>query len=237
MQLCFGWVLRLAVLGTLAFTSVSAGFAQTVRPVIVQYNGIARGKIELVNPSLQPLNVVLEPMNFKVTEDGNATYEPLHGDIHLKLSAMSFRIPPQQSRFVFYEAKPEKLPAWFVIYSVFARTAHPNSLNVQVELPHTVYVLQKQSLEKSELSVESFRYVPDQHKVIAVIVNKSSKLGRALEWQVISKGTKAPNPGFPMLPNSKRRLELDWNSQTPPSALMVRFEHFTLQVDLNEKQE
>ncbi len=230
-------VQRLVALSVLTVVFGTNGFTQTVRPVIVQYSGIARGKVELINSSLKPLNVILEPMSFKVTEDGNGAYEPLQGDIHLKLSAMSFRIPPQQSRFVFYEARPEKLPAWFVIYSVFAGTARPSSLNVRVEIPHTVYVLQKQPLEKSEVAVESFHYLPDQHRVIVVVANNSSKLGRAVEWQVRSKTTKTLNPGFPLLPQSRRRLELEWDSPTPPNAFSIRFEHFTLEESLNEKRE
>ncbi len=229
---------RIRLFALCALTPVvgATAFAQTVRPVIVQYNGIARGKIELINGSLKPLNVVLEPMSFKVTEDGKGTYEPLQENIHLKLSTMSFRIPPQQSRFVFYEAKPEKLPAWFVIYSVFAGTVRPSSLNVQIELPHTVYVLQKQPLEKSDISVESVHYLPDQRRVIVVLANNSAKLGRAVEWQVSSKTVKMSNAGFPLLPQSRRRLELEWNAPTPPDAFSIRFEHFTLQKDLNEKQ-
>ena len=227
---------RLFALCTVTLVVGATGFAQTVRPVIVQYNGVARGKIELINSSLKPLNVVLEPMSFKVTEDGDGAFEPLQENIHLKLSTMSFRIPPQQSRFVFYEAKPEKLPAWFVIYSVFAGTTRQSSLNIQVELPHTVYVLQKQPLEKSDISVESVHYLPNQSRVIVVLKNNSSKLGRAVEWQVSSKTAKMSSAGFPLLPQSRRRLELEWNSPTPPNAFSVRFEHFTLREDLNEKQ-
>jgi len=230
------WVRRLSALAALTLVFSANGFAQTVRPVIVQYSGVARGKIELINSSLKPVNVVLEPMSFQVTEDGNGTYEPLQPDMHLRLSTTSFRIPPQQSRFVFYEAKPERLPAWFVIYGVFAGAAQPSSLNVRVELPHTVYILQKQPLEKSDISVESVHYWPDQRRVIMVLVNNSAKLGRAVEWQVSSKATKMQNPGFPLLPQSRRRLELEWNSPAPPNVISVRFEHFTLEENLNEKQ-
>src|SRR5712692_4277514 len=232
---CYAY--RLFAFCTLTPLVGATAFAQTVRPVIVQYNGVARGKIELINSSLKPLNVVLEPMSFRVTEDGNGSYEPLQENVHLKLSSMSFRIPPQQSRFVFYEAKPEKLPSWFVIYSVFAGTARPSGLNVQVELPHTVYVVQKQPLEKSDISVESVHYLPDQRRVIVVLANNSSKLGRAVEWQVSSETAKMSNAGFPLLPQSRRRLELEWNAPTPPRAFSIRFEHFTLQEGLNEKQE
>jgi len=205
--------------------------------VIVQYAGVARGKIELINSSLKPLNVVLEPVSFKVAEDGNGTYEPLQENIHLKLSTMSFRIPPQQSRFVFYEAKPDKLPAWFVIYCVFAGAVRQSSLNVRVELPHTVYILQKHPLGKADVSVESFRYLPDRHRVIVMLANNSLKLGRAVEWQVSSTTTKMSNAGFPLLPKSRRRLELEWSAPTSPDVFSIRFEHFTLVEKLNEKQQ
>jgi hypothetical protein len=228
---------KLVAIPALALVLGATAYAQTVRPVIVQYHGVARGKIELVNNSLHPLSVVLEPMSFKVAEDGNGIYGPLEGDIHLKLSAMSFRIPPQQSRFVFYEAKSDRLPAWFVIYSVFAAAARPSGVNIQIEIPHTVYLLQKQPLGKPDVAVESFRYLPDQHRVVVLLANNSSKLGRAVEWQVSSKGTKTSNPGFPLLPQSRRRLELEWNSPARPDVFRVRFEHFTLEETLNEKQE
>src|SRR5258708_35815352 len=104
--------------------------AQTVRPVIVQYSGSARGKFELVNNAFQPTNVVIEPRSFTINEDGDGVYGPLANNIHVKLSAMSLRIPPKQSRFVFYEAKADTLPAWFVLYSVFAR-GRPKSCRSQ----------------------------------------------------------------------------------------------------------
>jgi len=211
--------------------------AQTVRPVIVQYAGAAQGKVELVNNALQPLNVVLEPMSFTITQDGNGVYGPLSSDIHLKLSAMSFRIPPQQSRFVFYEAKPGKVPAWFVIYSVFAGRASQSGVNVQVRIPHTVYILQKQSLEKQDVTIKSADYMPQTHKAIIVLTNNSTKLRRAQEWQVSGKATKTVNPGFPLLPQSERRLELDWSSPAPPGAVLVRFEHFVLQENLHVQRE
>ena len=211
--------------------------AQTVRPVIVQYGGPAQGKVELVNNALQPLSVVLEPMSFTITPDGNGVYGPLSADIHLKLSAMSFRIPPRQSRFVFYEAKPDKLPAWFVIYSVFAGRPSQSGINVQLRLPHTVYILQKRPLEKQDVTIKSADFVPQKHKVIIVLANNSTKLGRAQEWQIGGKATKIVNPGFPLLPQSERRLELEWNSPTPPDGFLVRFEHFTVQEELHVKRE
>jgi hypothetical protein len=218
----------------LAVAVVAAGFpavdgsAQTVRPVIVEYKGAAKGKLELVNNGFQPANVVIEPRSFTITEDGDGVYGPLAKDIHLKLSAMTLRIPPKQSRYVFYEAKADTLPAWFVIYSVFAGPVQQTGLNIQLDLPHTVYLLQQEPLERPDVRVESLDYQPDKHRVVIVIANQSEKLGRALEWQVASRGTKAGGPGFPLLPQSRRQLEVAWNAVDAPDTFSVHFEHFSL---------
>src|SRR5262245_9319336 len=76
--------------------------AQTVRPVVVEYVGSkVKGKFELVNDNLTPLSVILEPKSFDITETGEAVYRPLDPRIRLRLSAMSVRVPPQQSRWIF----------------------------------------------------------------------------------------------------------------------------------------
>src|SRR5690348_1932953 len=119
------------------------GSAQTVRPLIdenrVSAAGkVAKGRIEYYNDSLESLFVTLEPRSFTVSETGELSYRPLDPDIHLKLSTMSFRIPPQQSFYVFYEASADKIPSWFVVYGGFtgfkARTAQ--GFKIQINLPH-----------------------------------------------------------------------------------------------------
>src|SRR5260370_876298 len=91
-----------AILFALFFLPLS--HAQTIRPVISEYTAkVAKGSIELVNPGLTPLTVIIEPKSFSVSETGDITYRPLDRTIQLKLSAMSFQIPPQQSYFIFYE--------------------------------------------------------------------------------------------------------------------------------------
>jgi hypothetical protein len=202
--------------------------AQTVRPLIVEYVGAAHGKFELVNNSLKPINVVLEPRSFRITEDGDGVYGPLNPGIHLKLSAMSVRIPPQQGRFVFYEVRADTLPAWCVIYSVFAQHPPEASLNIEISLPHTIYMLQKQSLQRQDVSVESFVYDPNTHRVVVMLANHSANLGRAVEWQVKGPHTQNGGPGFPLLPGSRRRLEASWDGVDPPITLAIRFQHFTL---------
>ncbi len=100
----------IALLGT----TVSA--AQTIRPVLSEYAATAKGRVELTNDSIVPLTVIVTPKSLEVSETGEISYGPLAAEIHLKLSAMSFRIAPKQSYYMFYEAKADKLPAWFVMY-------------------------------------------------------------------------------------------------------------------------
>lgn len=72
--------------------------AQTVRPAVVEYPNQARGKFELVNESLFPLTVVLEPRGFHVEPTGELIEEPLDtARVQVKISAMSFRIPPRET--------------------------------------------------------------------------------------------------------------------------------------------
>src|ERR1035438_2338075 len=133
----------------------AAGVAQTVRPVINELGNPAKGRVEYVNDSLTPLNVVLEPKSFTVSETGEISYRPLDPSIHLKLSTTSFRIQPQQTYYVFYEATSPQSPAWFVIYAAISgypfRTAQ--GMNVRLELPHTVYLLPKKSVEKLDVHI------------------------------------------------------------------------------------
>jgi hypothetical protein len=134
----------------------AASPAQTVRPVISELGNPAKGRVEYVNDGLTPLNVVLEAKSFTVSETGEISYRPLDPNIHLKLSTTSFRLQPQQTYYVFYEASSPQSPTWFVIYAAISgfpfRTAE--GMNVRIELPHTVYLLPKRSVEKQEIRIE-----------------------------------------------------------------------------------
>src|SRR5258708_26740919 len=110
--------LRAACLCALILAAMQMA-AQTVRPVvdenIVKGPGKkASGRIEYVNDSLQTLNVALDSRSFTVSDTGELSYQPLDARIHVKFSSMSFRIPPKQSYFVFYESWADALPSWFV---------------------------------------------------------------------------------------------------------------------------
>ena len=98
--------------------------AQTVQPVISEYQVKADGKFALTNGTLTPMVVVLEPKSFSITPDGQGIFRSLDQDIHVELSAMSARLEPGQTYYVFYKARADQLPAWFTVYSTFSSLQH-----------------------------------------------------------------------------------------------------------------
>jgi len=218
------------------FLVVNVALAQTVRPLIdenvVKGSGkLAKGKIEYTNDSLQPLNVVLEAKSFSVSVTGEISYRPLDNGVQLKLSTMSFHLQPQQSYTVFYEASADKIPIWFVVYAGFSgfheRTAQ--GFRIQVQLPHTIYLLPKQSIQKDELIVVACEYLAKDKKVLVKIRNAGSAFGRVLEADVSNGRAQNTQGGFPMFPQSERQIEIPWTAEAHPSKLVLRLEHFTLE--------
>jgi hypothetical protein len=208
----------------------SAG-AQTVRPLIAELGNPAKGRVEYVNDSFTPLTVVLEARSFSVAEDGQITYRPLDPNIHLKLSVTSFRLQPQQSYFVFYEATTDASPAWFVLYAAF--TGFPfrtqQGMNVRLELPHTVYLLSKHSVDKGEVAVNRADFVAAEKKLVLEVENTGANFGR-VQQTFVSFGKKQEEaPGFPVFPHSKRVLEIHLDEAEPPSGLLLQFPNFKIE--------
>jgi hypothetical protein len=206
-----------------------AAVAQTVSPPIAEYQEKARSSFQLINGTLFPLNAVLEIRGFQVTEQGEVVDSPLDTSrVKVKLSAMSFRIPPRGSYTVFYEAKADSTPAWFNILSALSGARTESGLNVRILLPHVVYLNQKQALAKAQVTVGEF--VQDAPGRLRVrLENSGSNLGRVLEVVASNGELKSePGPGFPLFPHSRRWTELAWNHPTLPERLRVRFAKFTL---------
>ena len=205
--------------------------AQTVRPAVLEYAQVARGKFELVNETVFPMTVVLEPRGFRVDSLGELFDEAFDTTrIQLKLSAMSFRIPPLQSYTVFYEASATQRPAWFQIISAMSGARTANGLNVRIELPHVVYLLQKEPLRRSDVTVRSFAFDSAGKRAILELENTSAALGRVLASEVSIGGKRqAPGGGFPLFPRSRRRIEVPWNAESAPERLLLRFANFTVE--------
>jgi hypothetical protein len=137
--------------------------AQTIRPLGAEYRSEGRGRIELVNPTDRPLNVVMDVRGFSVDEAGEVRDELLPATLRVRLSSMSLRIPPRQTRYVFYEASTQQRPAWFVVYANFTGYARAqfNGLNVQLELPHFVYLLSSERWKTGDIAVSGVEFHRD----------------------------------------------------------------------------
>ena len=205
--------------------------AQTVRPAVVEYSEQARGKFELVNETLFPLTVVVEPRGFHVDPSGNLTEEPLDTThVRIKISAMSFRIPPRETYTVFYEASATSFPAWFLISSTLTGARTSTGLNVRIELPHVVYLLQPQPLRRADVAVRAFEFDSAGKRVRVELENTGVALGRVLSSEISINGKKTtPGGAFPLFPHSHRRLEIPWTDERLPDRLVLRFANFTVE--------
>src|SRR6185503_7125195 len=169
------FLVALSLIGGGTILAPTRALTQTVRPVVVEYSGAkVKSKFELVNDGLHPVNVVIEPKSFEVTPAGEVLYLPLDPSIHLKLSAMSVRIPPRQSRWIFYEASADSSPAWFVIPCTFSGMPKASGLEFTVELPHTVYLLQKDALRREDVRVHTSAYIASQGAIFLELENGST---------------------------------------------------------------
>ena len=202
--------------------------AQSVTPPIAEYREHARSSFQLTNGTLFPLSVVLELRGFRVTEEGEVEDLPLDTTrVHVKLSAMSFRIPPRGTYTVFYQATADSLPAWFNILSALTGARTDTGLNVRVLLPHVVYLNQKAPLRKDEVIIRASRYDSATGKVRVQLENTGAHLGRVLALTP-GPGDHGGTGGFPLFPHSRRWAEAAWAGTRAPSRLTVRFARFSI---------
>jgi hypothetical protein len=223
-------------LGIAALVALSAvpGAAQSVSPPIAEHQERAKASFQLQNPSLFPITVVLEVRGFTIDEAGEVIDLPLDTTrIHVRLSEMSFRIPPRGARTVFYEASSDSLPAWFTILSAMSGAKTESGLNVRILLPHVVYLNQKLPLRKADVAIRAFQLDPVAKRARVQLENLSPNLGR-VQQMTISDGrtTSQPGGGFPLLPRRRRWAEVVWDSPTPPSRLTLRFTRFSIDTAL-----
>ena len=216
-----------------AFTPASLA-AQTVSPPIAEYQERGRSSFQLTNTTLFPLNVVVEVRGFRITEQGEMVDEPLDTSrVHVKLSAMSFRIAPRATYNVFYEAKADSAPAWFNILSAMTGARTDNGINLRIILPHVVYLNQKAALTRDEVVIRAFEHDPSTGRVRVDLENTGPHLGRVLAVTASgAAGSSAPGAGFPLMPHSHRWTELGWPHAGPPTRLTIRSAKFSIDTTL-----
>jgi hypothetical protein len=219
----------------LVFSLLAGGaHAQTIQPLLSEYRNEANGSLRLVNDSFAPSNVVLEAKSFTVNEDGEIAYRPLDPEIEVKFSSNSFRIQPKQVVTVNYRATAKVLPAYFVVYAGFTGTGlrTQSGLNVNILLPHTVYILPKKDARKDELQVEA-AYDPEAHKVRLQVASSSDAFARVLITEVVGNKKKVEEAGFPVYPHKSRKFEVEWSEAEPPKKLVLHLRGFKLEVPLS----
>ncbi|MCI0350437.1 MAG: hypothetical protein L0Z53_13510 [Acidobacteriales bacterium] len=217
------------------FALLSASFvqAQTIQPLLSEYRNEANGSLRLTNDAFLPTNVVLEAKSFEVTEDGDIVYRPLDSGIEVKFAAKSFRIQPKQTYTVNYVAKAKTLPAYFVIYAAFSGKGlqTDSGLNVNVLLPHTVYILPKNDAAKRELQVQA-SFDKEAGKIRLRVDSASDAFGRVLMTEVVGEKKKIEDAGFPVYPHKSREFEVDWKENEAPRKLVLHFRNFKLESPL-----
>ena len=227
-----------AALGIGALLAPEVIEAQSVSPPIAEYQERAKSSFQLQNASIFPITVVLEVHGFTVTETGEVVDLPLDtARIRVKLSEMSFRIPPRGTRTVFYEASSDSLPAWFNILSSMSGARTESGLNVRILLPHVVYLNQKQALRRSDLDIGVLQFDPVAKKARVHLENLGPNLGRIYQLTIgDDHSTSQPAGGFPLLPHQRRWVEVDWNAPGPPNRLMLRSSRFSIDTVLTPSQ-
>ena len=208
--------------------------AQTISPVIQEYQGKADGRFQIYNDAEVPLTVVLEPHSFSVDSNGNPTFRKLDPEIHVQLSSTSFRIQPKQTYFVFYKASAEVLPNWFCVYATVTGSTTATGIKLALQLPHTVYLLDKNSIERDQITwlrAESAT-AGNKRQIVAEVENHSNKFSRVRGVEVTSAGGKQTFAGFPLFPGQKRMLSLDWDGSSEPQHIVLNFDHIKVESDL-----
>ncbi len=205
--------------------------AQSVSPPIIEYRGDkARGSFIVGNQTLYPLTVVLQPKGFRVDEDGDLSDIPLDTAIvTLKLSTLSFRLQPRQSYTVYYEVKADSVPYWFNIWSGVTGSKTESGINLRIELPHVVYLNQKEKLKQPDVAIEWVHYQPANKQIVVAFRNVSPRLGRVQSVTASADKAKSQEAaGFPLFPGSVRRMRMPWPDSLPPQRIEARFDGFRL---------
>lgn len=208
--------------------------AQTISPVIQEYQQKADSRFQIYNDGDVPLTVMLEPFSFSVDFKGTATFRKLDPGLHVQLSATSFRVQPKQTYYVFYKATAETLPGWFCIYATFTGATTSSGLKLAFKLPHTVYLLDKTPLDRSQVQMIHAETVvdADKQRITAEVENTGSGFGRVRQIEVTTALGKQAFPGFPLFPGQKRLIELDWPGPGTPQNIVLNFDRFKTEAGL-----
>ena len=109
-----------------------------------------------------------------------------------------------------------------------------SGLQIRVELPHTVYLVQSEPLSARDVTVPSATFDAAARTVQFEIENHGPRLGRAIEAVVIGPDRRQRNSSFPLIPGGRRLLRIPWEKGPGPERVVIRFPGFTIERPLTE---
>jgi hypothetical protein len=233
-------------------TLLPAAVAQSVSPVISEYHGgPATGSFDVNNDSLSPLVITIEPKSFSIDREGKGEFRALDTGIKVTLSETSMRLPPKSHRTIFYKASAETYPAWFSVYATFRGMPKENHMNVELQLPHTVYLLGYDRVAKAvkgDLMFENLQMIGGTGSgtiIKGTIHNVSAKMLRVDDVNVSEKGrSKETIGGFPLLPGGVHDFAVELNkknvavaSNEEPAKVVAHYATFSLESVVADKRQ
>ena len=220
-------ILKFAVLLSLllvSFACLDPARAQSLAPFRSEYRKQAKGLLTLINDKDIPVHVMLRPESFTSDENGHLKRLPMDESINLVLAQTSLRIPPKETRYVAYEAKPKNLPAWFMIYVTFVPEAE--GIVVGTSIPHFAYITAGDP--KPGEVVMAARYVAAQQLLRVTFTSTSQQLAH-LESIEASGGPQRDLGSISVLPGKSTIIEFKLRGSSHPDSVKASGRKLKLQ--------
>lgn len=133
--------LTMVILAVLA----SLSHAQTISPVWNECKVKCSGEFSVINNSVQPMTVTIEPHMFAFGADGKATMTPIDpAVVEVKLAETSARLSPQETHAFEYRVKCLKTPCMVTFLSGMVIGHTKEGMAVRLVLNSSLYVCDRE---------------------------------------------------------------------------------------------
>ena len=197
--------------------------AQGLVPFRAEYRKQAKGLLTLINDKDVPVRVSLKAQSFTSDENGHLKLLPLEESVNLVLAQTSLRIPPKETRYVAYEAKPKSPPAWFVIYATF--TPEAQGIVVGTSVPHFAYITAGDP-KPGEVAMRA-EYLKSKQLLHITFTSHSQQLAHVESIEATG-GTKKDLGSLSVLPGKSTVIEVKMLG-APPDGVKASGRKFKLQ--------
>ena len=122
------------------------------------------------------------------------------------------------------------MPAWFVLYAnIGGYHKSSTGMNIRLDLPHTVYLLPKQSAAKADIAIKFLGLSADKSHLRFSVSNSGPLFGRAMATELKSKRGATESIGFPMFPHYTRIVEMACKGDQSGSVFGLRMRGFKVE--------